>query len=117
MTASVLSHPPARISPAQRREIWATVKAFLYLSPSLLIFVTFIFYPLLQSIRLSMYAADPIGRPIIFVGLEQYQRLLPMEYLFFAVGSAALILHRGNIQRLLAGTERRIGGEGGHKRN
>jgi ABC-type sugar transport system permease subunit len=63
------------LSKARQREIWAIVKALLFLAPSLIIFVAFVFYPLLQSIRLSLYATDPIGRPSVFVGLEQYQRL------------------------------------------
>jgi len=75
MTALASPRPLGRWSPAQRREIWATLKALLFLAPSLLIFVAFVFYPLLQSIRLSLYATDPIGRPSFFVGLEQYQRL------------------------------------------
>jgi len=63
------------LSKARQREIWAIVKALLYLAPSLIIFSAFVFYPLFQSIRLSLYATDPIGRPSVFVGLEQYQRL------------------------------------------
>jgi len=75
MTALALSRPGGRLSKARQREIWAIVKALLFLAPSLIIFVAFVFYPLLQSIRLSLYATDPIGRPSVFVGLEQYQRL------------------------------------------
>jgi ABC-type sugar transport system permease subunit len=76
MTSSALPRPLARLTPARRRELWAIVKALLYLGPSLFIFVAFIFYPLLQSVNLSLYATDPIGRPSVFVGLEQYQKLL-----------------------------------------
>jgi sn-glycerol 3-phosphate transport system permease protein len=76
MTVSALPRPLARLTPARRRELWALLKALLYLGPSLVIFVAFIFYPLLQSVRLSLYATDPIGRPSVFVGLEQFQKLL-----------------------------------------
>jgi len=64
------------LTPARRRELWATAKALLYLSPSLAIFVAFVFYPVLQSVYLSFFATDPIGRPSVFVGLEQYRRLI-----------------------------------------
>jgi multiple sugar transport system permease protein/sn-glycerol 3-phosphate transport system permease protein len=66
----------SRLTPARRRELWATAKALLYLSPSLAIFVAFVFYPVLQSVYLSFFATDPIGRPSVFVGLEQYRRLI-----------------------------------------
>jgi ABC-type sugar transport system permease subunit len=46
-----------------------------YLSPSLLIFLAFVFVPLVRSFILSMQRTDPIGRTVGFVGLMQYQRL------------------------------------------
>jgi ABC-type sugar transport system permease subunit len=50
--------------------------ALAYLSPSLLIFVAFVFVPLVRSFILSLQLTDPIGRPVAFVGFTQYQRLL-----------------------------------------
>ena len=50
--------------------------AMLFLLPSLVIFVLFVFWPLWQNFWLSTYATDPIGRPSVFVGSDQYQRLL-----------------------------------------
>lgn len=47
----------------------------LYLSPSLIIFLAFVFIPLLRSFELSTYITDPIGRPAKFVALLNYQRL------------------------------------------
>ena len=63
------------LSRAQRREIKKFLLALAYLSPSLLIFLTFVFVPLVRSFILSMQLTDPIGRPVAFVGLMQYQRL------------------------------------------
>lgn len=79
MTAASVPRSLPRITPARRREIWATVKALLFLSPSVAVFTAFVFYPLLQSVRLSLYATDPIGRPSVFVGLDQYARLFETD--------------------------------------
>ena len=66
---------PFGLTGPQRREIKAFLKALLYLSPALIIFAAFVFIPLIQSIRLSTFLTDPLGRPVKFVGLLQYQRL------------------------------------------
>lgn len=66
---------PLGISGPQRREIKRFLEALLYLSPALLIFVLFVFIPLVRSIRLSLFLTDPIGRAVKFVGMLQYQRL------------------------------------------
>ncbi len=47
----------------------------LYLTPSLIIFVAFVFIPLIRSFELSTYLTDPIGRPVKFVGTLMYSRL------------------------------------------
>jgi ABC-type sugar transport system permease subunit len=64
-----------RISRAQRREIRKLLLALAYLSPSLLIFLAFVFIPLVRSFILSMQRTDPIGRSMGFAGLMHYQRL------------------------------------------
>jgi sn-glycerol 3-phosphate transport system permease protein len=46
--------------------------AILFLLPSLVLFALFIFWPLLESVSLSVHANDIIGRPTRFVGLNQY---------------------------------------------
>jgi len=50
--------------------------AFLFLAPSLVLFVVFIFWPLLRTVYLSFHGSDIVGRPTIFVGLDQYQLML-----------------------------------------
>ena len=60
---------------SQRREIKKFLTSLLYLTPSLVIFAAFVFIPLVQSIRLSAFLTDPLGRAAKFVGLLQYQRL------------------------------------------
>lgn len=64
--------PPGR---ARSRQVKKFFLALAYLSPSLIIFIAFVFVPLVRSLILSMQLTDPIGRPVAFVGLMQYQRL------------------------------------------
>ena len=71
----MLPRGPFGLTGPQRREIKTFFKALLYLSPALIIFLAFVFIPLLQSIKLSAYLTDPLGRAVRFVGTLQYQRL------------------------------------------
>jgi sn-glycerol 3-phosphate transport system permease protein len=64
------------LSRAQRRAAGKFLLALAYLSPSLLLFLVFVFVPLVRSFLLSMQRTDPIGRAVGFAGLMQYQRLL-----------------------------------------
>jgi sn-glycerol 3-phosphate transport system permease protein len=47
-----------------------------FLAPSLLLFGIFLFYPLAQSMYLSVHLTDPRGRIASFVGLDNYVSLL-----------------------------------------
>jgi len=52
---------------------WARFgEALLYLGPSLILFVVFVFYPLLRSFRLSLHLTDLLGAEKTFVGWRQY---------------------------------------------
>ena len=69
---------PARnhaYSRARRREVKKFLLALAYLSPSLVLFLVFVFVPLVRSFILSMQRTDPIGRAVGFAGLMQYERL------------------------------------------
>jgi multiple sugar transport system permease protein/sn-glycerol 3-phosphate transport system permease protein len=59
----------------QARAFKTFLMGLLYLTPSLVIFLAFVFIPLLRSFELSTYITDPIGRPAKFVALLNYQRL------------------------------------------
>lgn len=74
-SVQVLPRGPFGLRGSQRREIKKFLAALLYLAPSLAIFAAFVFIPLVQSIRLSTFLTDPLGRAAKFVGLLQYQRL------------------------------------------
>lgn len=64
-----------RLTGVQKRETKKFIVAMLFLLPSLFIFTTFTFIPLVRTISLSTYLTDPIGRPTVFAGLLQYERL------------------------------------------
>ncbi len=59
-----------------RRTLGPLVSASLYLAPAALILITFVYYPLLRSVYLSLYETDFLARPIFFTGIGQYQELL-----------------------------------------
>lgn len=81
--------------------LWA-----LLLVPILVIPVILTRYVSLGSVTAALSA------PVIFVVLAATDSA-PSEYIFFAVVAAALIIwrHRENIERLRAGTERRLSGQ------
>ncbi|MDQ3097432.1 MAG: sugar ABC transporter permease, partial [Chloroflexota bacterium] len=62
-----------RAASRQARDIGA---AMLFLLPSLLLFVVFVFYPLGKTIYLSLFFTSPQGNPRVFAGLDQYLELL-----------------------------------------
>jgi len=73
-TASVIPKKYG-LTGVERRRIRTFFLALLFLSPSLVLFLAFVFIPLVRSFWLSTYLTDPIGRPAAFVGLEQYRRM------------------------------------------
>ncbi|HEX7589126.1 MAG TPA: sugar ABC transporter permease [Anaerolineae bacterium] len=66
---------PAAVSSARARSIKNFLTAMLFLSPSLVIFILFVFIPLLKTIQLSLFLTDPIGRMAAFNGLGNYERV------------------------------------------
>lgn len=53
--------------------------ALLYLSPSLLIFIVFIFYPMVKTVYLSLYLTNPHGDAVVWKGLQNYIVLFTSE--------------------------------------
>jgi ABC-type sugar transport system permease subunit len=60
---------------ARIRAIKNFITAMLFLAPSLVIFIFFVFIPLLKTIQLSFYLTDPIGRMAAFAGFDNYQTI------------------------------------------
>jgi raffinose/stachyose/melibiose transport system permease protein len=46
-----------------------------FLAPAVIIYTLFMIYPLIDSLRLSLYTTETQGGPEVFVGLQNYQRL------------------------------------------
>lgn len=59
-----------------RRQLLAAVEGYLYLAPTLIILIIFVFMPIISSFQLSLNRAAPFGNRTIYVGLENYVRLL-----------------------------------------
>jgi sn-glycerol 3-phosphate transport system permease protein len=60
---------------ARMRAIRDFITAMLFLAPSLIIFIVFVFVPLLKTVQLSFFLTNPIGEMKAFVGVENYQRV------------------------------------------
>ncbi len=60
---------------ARGRDVRNFLIALAFLSPSLLVFLIFVFVPLVRTVQLSFHATNPLGQMRDFVGLEQYQKM------------------------------------------
>ena len=58
------------------KTIKAALEAYLYLAPTLILLVIFVYRPVITSFRLSLNRIAPFGNQMRFVGLENYSRLL-----------------------------------------
>lgn len=63
------------LSGYQFRAVKRFIQGLLFLLPSLIIFISFVFIPLYKSFELSAYITNPIGEPAKFIGLQNYTRL------------------------------------------
>lgn len=50
------------------------IHILVFLAPAVIVYTMFMIYPLVDSLRLSLYAPDEMGQEV-FVGLDNYQRL------------------------------------------
>lgn len=71
-TIAVRARRSSKRSSLQLRE---NVLAYTFLSPSLILFGVFLFYPLLKSVYLSLHSTDPAGRIAAYVGFDNYTAL------------------------------------------
>jgi len=74
--------PPQTTSPGKRnrngrsKQIKSFLEGMAYLVPSLLILGLFVFVPIITSFQLSLNRIAPFGNQMIYVGFENYDRLL-----------------------------------------
>ncbi|MFO7634221.1 MAG: sugar ABC transporter permease [Caldilinea sp.] len=65
-----------RNSSRRRRKFWPTIEGYLYLAPTLLGLLIFVFIPIFTSFQLSLNRIAPFGNVMRFVGLDNYRNLL-----------------------------------------
>jgi sn-glycerol 3-phosphate transport system permease protein len=74
---SLLGERQTRLRPLRQRRLTVqALQAYLHLAPTLAILAIFVFYPIINSFTLSLTRSAPFGGASIFVGLENYRRLL-----------------------------------------
>jgi ABC-type sugar transport system permease subunit len=66
----------ALASSAVRKKFFAAIEGYLYLAPTMIVLGLFVFLPILQSLQLSLTRFAPFGGRTLFVGAENYTRLL-----------------------------------------
>lgn len=66
----------AKAPPRRKRRRRYNRGAYFYLFPTFFILAVFIYYPIIESFRLSLNRVAPFGGKELFVGVENYTRLL-----------------------------------------
>ncbi|TDF98331.1 sugar ABC transporter permease [Paenibacillus piri] len=62
------------------------------LAPALILFISFLFYPMIRSIYLSMTLTDPRGNVIEFVGLENFFDLFQTSQFYSSLWTTLLFI-------------------------
>ncbi len=68
--------PQKRKSNGRSKQLKSFFEGMAYLAPSLLILGIFVFVPIITSFQLSLNRIAPFGNQMIYVGFENYSRLL-----------------------------------------
>jgi len=55
---------------------------FLFVVPSLVLYIFFVIYPVINSIKLSFFKWDGLGKNMTFIGLENYITMLTDDKVF-----------------------------------
>jgi ABC-type sugar transport system permease subunit len=77
MAQSTLDGPTAARSTGKtRKRVWPALEAYLYLAPTLIGLLIFVFIPIFTSFQLSLNRIAPFGNQTRFVGLDNYVTLL-----------------------------------------
>ena len=64
----------------------------LFLSPALILFLLFVFYPIFRSLYFSLFDWNGLGPAVDFVGLENFRKILADEVFLKAIGNVLLIV-------------------------
>jgi raffinose/stachyose/melibiose transport system permease protein len=75
-----------------RRRTQVYVTAALFLLPTIILFLVFLFYPIFRSAYYSLYNWSGIGPAVKFVGLDNFRQILSDPVFMKAVGNCFLIV-------------------------
>lgn len=89
---SVLSGKNTKSRIVKKRERGEQALAYAFLAPSVILFIMFLFYPMLKSVYLSMTITDPRGQVAEFVWFENFAKLLGSEAFYSGVGVTLLFI-------------------------
>ena len=78
------------VSTNRRRKIMSAIEGYLYIAPTIIVLTVFVFFPIISAFQLSLNRAAPFGNATIFVGFENYQRLLERTFDLGNITSALL---------------------------
>jgi ABC-type sugar transport system permease subunit len=78
--------PTVRKPSPRKTGLWHRIEqniwSYLYLAPMFILFLVFVVYPLFASMAYTLYRWNGIGDPTLFVGLENFQRVI-LDSLFW----------------------------------
>lgn len=59
----------------KRMKLRENALAYAFLAPSLILFIVFLFYPILKTVYLSLHSTDPTGQVAAYVGFDNFRTL------------------------------------------
>lgn len=71
--------PKSKVISKKKRHLQDFVRAFLFMSPALFIFVAFTYIPFFRSIELSFFVTNPKGETVRFNDVKYYSRILNLD--------------------------------------
>ena len=92
---TVATAPGELDQPVQELPFWErnqmTLAPLVFLLPALIMFLVYVIYPIIQSIRISFYEWDGLGE-MTYIGLENYYELFDSEEFWTAIKNNVLWL-------------------------
>lgn len=76
----------------KRQGIKRFMKGILFLSPSIILFAVFLFYPMLRTIYLSFFLTNAAGETTVFVGLDNYVNIFTSPIFLQSIKSTFLFV-------------------------
>src|SRR5699024_5756783 len=92
-TVHTTDYTPGEVERVKKRQaLLRFLKGILFLSPSIVLFTVFLFYPLLRTIYLSFFLTDSSGTPTVFVGLDNFINMFTSPVLLKSLQSTFLFV-------------------------